>query len=203
MQRIHVVCALAAAFCVSAHSAQAGTLELGLGYNKSWAKWGTTGQPLGGGLGVGIAYWRRVSPDLSWGLEASYDDLGKLEYSYLDQFSGGTPASARFDLRILRFNPAFRVHFGRPEGPSFLAQVGAGLYETNIKFRYVILPFLGEDDRSETKFGFHVGSGVGLPLGRTKRLNVMAAYHIVGGEDDFFVNDFNNFQIRASLASPL
>jgi|SRR6185503_5925322 len=199
------VCALVAAFCVSVPSAQAaaeraGTIEFSLGYNKSWTGSGATGESLGGGIGAGVAFWRAASPDLSWGLEASYDDLGKVDYSYVDPFSGLT-GSTRFDVRIIRVNPAFRVAFGRPEGANFLAQVGAGLYNVNLRYR-LEAGFIVDDDQSETKFAFNVGAGVGFPLGRTKRVNLMAAYHLVNGFDAF-IEDFNHVQIRASLGIPL
>src|SRR6185503_8296292 len=88
------------------------------------------------------------------------------------------------------------VAFCRPEGANFLAQVGAGLYNVNLRYR-LEAGFIVDDDQSETKFAFNVGAGVGFPLGRTKRVNLMAAYHLVNGFDAF-IEDFNHVQIRAS-----
>ncbi len=201
---MHVVCGLVA-FSLSvplAHAAAtpAGTVELSLSYNKSWTGWGTTGEELGGGIGGGIAYWRAVSPDLSWGVEASYDRLGKLEYFYMDPFSSAS-GDVRFDAKILRFNPAFRVRIGPPQGANFLAQVGAGIYNVNVHFRYNV-GFLIDDDDSKTKFGFNVGAGVGFPLGGAKRLSILASYHVVNGEEAF-AEDFNHVQARAAFGVPL
>jgi opacity protein-like surface antigen len=107
----------------------------------------------------------------------------------------------KLDSKILRFNPAFRVNFGRPGGKNFLAQVGTGLYNVTRNYHYEI-GFIIDDDDSQTKFGLNVGAGAGFPLGRAKRMNLMAAYHFIGGEEAF-ADDFNHLQIRASLGIPL
>jgi len=200
MKRIRFAFALILTLCVlgcpgPVAAQDAGTIEINLGYAKTWTDWAGR-EPLGGGPAVGIAYWRAASADLSWGLEGAFQDLGELDYSFVDPYTL-TPGREKLEANVLRVNPAFRVRIGRPNGPNFLAQVGAGLYHVAWK-AHLELGFITDFDDSDNEFGFNAGAGVSLPLGETKRLNVLGIYHVVGG-DNAFAEDYNHAEGRVAL----
>jgi len=63
---------------------------------------------------------------------------------------------------------------------------------------YYELGFILDFDDSDNEFGFNAGAGVSLPLGETKRLNVLGIYHVVGG-DNAFAEDYNHAEGRVAL----
>ena len=198
MNRTSLVCPLVLSLFLGPGSAPAGQadwIELGAGFTKGYAEWGGR-EALPGGPGIGVAYWHSVSADLSFGLEAAYDDLGDLEFTYTDPFSS-TTGRTRLDGKVLRVDPAFRARFGPPGGLGFLAQVGVGLYRISWKYRDENV-FIFEDEESANNVGISVGAGVGLPLGSTKRLLLMGSYHVVEG-DNAFTDNFSHLQGRAAV----
>jgi len=206
MKRIHLTLVLATVFCVASFAAQAnagpvGTLEFNLGYVKSSTEL-IPDESLGGGLGFGAAYWRSASPVVQWGVEASYDNLGNIETSYFDTFSG-LNVSEEFNAKVLRVGPAIRMNFGSMVGPNFFAQGGAGLYNVAWDYSEVTdFPSTFEMDDSSSKVGFNLGAGVGFPLGPKTRMSIMGSYHVVPGPEadgQEFMDDLNNLQLRAGV----
>lgn len=183
----------------SSQAAQAGSVEAGAGFTKGFAEWGGR-RALPGGPGISIAYWRSVSADLSWGLEAAYDDLGGIEFTYADPFSS-TTGRTELDGNVLRINPAFRARFGPPRGPGFLVHVGAGFYHVSWTYRNENV-FIFEGEESDNNIGISAGAGVALPLGSTRRVILMGAYHFVEGDNDF-TDNFNHLQGRAAVGFDL
>ena len=152
----------------------AGTVELNAGYAKS-SDDAIGDETLSGGISFGGAFWMSASPMVSWGLEASYDDLGNIEYD------NGNTANNEIKFHILRVNPALRFHFGSGTGPSFFAQGGAGLYNVTGKIEDSIV---GEVSNTDGEFGFNAGLGAGFPVSEKARLNITGQWHSVATEGD-------------------
>jgi len=149
-----------------------GTLEMSCGYAKSSLEAASpfsTDSP-SGGLGFGAGYFRSIAPKTSWGIEASYDNLGSMDWNT------GTN-NMTTSIHMLRMTPELRMNFGAPVGPRFCAQAGAGYYSVSVK----------DEDKtaattttaSDGKFGFNFGAGVGFPVGPKTKLNFMGNYHSV------------------------
>ena len=176
MKRIHltlvlVTVILVAAFAATADANTVGTMEINAGYAKSSTEV-TPNESMGGGIAFGAAYWRNASPTVQWGAEASWDNLGNLDY-------GTTPTNGTLSSSIIRINPALRVNFGSKVGPSFFAQGGAGLYSMSFKDQ----PNGGAEVKdTQSKFGFNLGAGVGFPVGPKTKMNFLGQYHSVSTE---------------------
>lgn len=202
MKRIHIILVLVAAFCVTAFATNAsagpvGTVEFNLGYMKSSNEMTTDGESLGGGIGLGAAYWRSASPTVSWGAEVSYDNLGSIEANYVDPITTGN-VTEEVNAKAFRVTPALRMNFGSVVGPSFFAQGGAGLYNVSSEWNYTdssdpSLSFTA--DGSESKFGFNLGAGVGFPVGPKTRMNIQGQYHSVATEGE----SLNYLAVRAGV----
>jgi opacity protein-like surface antigen len=179
MKRIHLTLVLVTVFCVAGFAAQAnagpvGTLEFNLGYAKSSTEV-IPDESMGGGLAFGAGYWRSASPSVQWGVEASYDNLGSVEYD-----NGDTPDNT-VSGSLFRVTPALRMNFGSMVGPNFFAQGGAGIYNVSADVEDSIF---GEDSQSNSEFGFNLGAGVGFPVGPKTRMNVSGQYHSVATEGE-------------------
>jgi len=190
MNRIYVALVFAAvsvlAFAsVASASPSNGTVELNAGYSKSSNE--VTGtESLGGGITFGAGYWRNASPQMSWGLEAGFDNLGSAEYD-----NGNTPDNT-IKSSAFRVNPAVRFNFGRSAGPAFYAQGGAGLYNVSMDVEDSVL---GNASDSQSKFGFNVGAGVSFPVSPKSRANITGLYHSVSTEGE----SLNYLQFRAGI----
>ena len=165
--------ALVTAFAAAASAMPStGTFEISGGYAKSSTEAAspfTTDSP-SGGLSFGGGYFRSIAPKTSWGVEASYDNLGSLDWN--DGVDNHTTS-----MHLFRVTPELRMNFGAMVGPSFCAQAGAGYYSVSAK---------DEDTTASTnvtasdgKFGFNLGAGVGFPMGPKTKLNIMGMYHSV------------------------
>jgi opacity protein-like surface antigen len=161
-----------------------GTLELNGGYAKSSNEVTTTGDTWGGGLSFGAAYWKAVSPAVSWGAEVSYDNMGNVEANYVDPFTLAS-VSEDFSGKVFRINPAIRYSFGAPVGPNFFAQGGIGLYNFSMEYNYSdTTPFSISADDSQSKLGYNVGAGVNFPVGPKTKLNFQGTYHSAATEGE-------------------
>jgi len=198
MKRIHLALVLATAvvglaLAPFASASVLGTVELNAGYSKSSTDVtsaldiGGAENAMGGGLSFGAAYWRGVSPMVSWGLEAGFDNLGSAEYD------NGNTTDNEFKSNIFRVNPALRFNFGAGVGPSFYAQGGAGMYKISMDINDSVAGDISPD--GESKFGFNVGAGVGFPVGPKTRLNLTGLYHSVSTEGE----SLNYIQMRAGV----
>jgi len=173
MKRIHLTLVLVTVFFVAAFASAAGantvgTMEINAGYAKSSLDVTGNNESMGGGIAFGASYWRNASPTVQWGAEASWDNLGSVDYT--------VPASGTVKGSIIRINPAMRVNFGSKVGPSFFAQGGAGLYSLSAKDQ----PSGGSEVKStQSKFGFNLGAGVGFPVGPKTNMNFLGQYHSV------------------------
>lgn len=179
MKRIHLTLVLATVFCVAGFAAQAnagpvGTVEFNLGYAKSSTEV-LPDESMGGGLAFGAGYWRSASPTVQWGVEASYDNFGSVEYD-----NGDTPDNT-ISGSTFRVSPGLRMNFGSMVGPNFFAQGGVGLYNVSAKIEDSLL---GEADDSSSEFGFNLGAGVGFPVGPKTRMNIQGQYHSVATEGE-------------------
>ena len=179
MKRIHLTLVLATVFCVAGFAAQAnagpvGTLEFNLGYAKSSTEV-IPDESMGGGLAFGAGYWRSASPKVQWGVEASYDNLGSVEYD------NGNTTDNTISGKIFRVSPGLRMNFGSMVGPNFFAQGGAGLYNVSANVEDSVF---GNVDDSSSEFGFNLGAGVGFPVGPTTRMNINGQYHSVATEGE-------------------
>ena len=189
MNRIHVALVFAAvsvlAFAsVASASPSNGTVELNAGYSKSSTEV-MPSETMGGGISFGAGYWRNASPQVSWGLEAGLDNLGK--------FSDDTTTPAtELSSSAFRVNPAVRFNFGRSAGPAFYAQGGAGLYNVSFDVKDGVNP---EQSDSQSKFGFNVGAGVSFPVSPKTRANITGLYHSVSTEGE----SLNYLQFRAGI----
>ncbi len=172
----------AVAFAPVALAGPVGTLELNAGYNKNSDEVTPSGDSMGGGIGFGAAYWRGVSPSVSWGGEVSYDNLGSAEYT--DPVSSAT---TKFSGSVFRINPAMRYTFGPGTGTNFYAQGGLGMYSVKAK---VEDSTLGSADDSQSKIGFNIGAGVNFPVAPTTKMNIGLMYHTVStsGQSTNYVN---------------
>ena len=176
MKRIHLTLVLVAvifvaAFASAANANTVGTMEINAGYAKSSTEVAPN-ESMGGGIAFGAAYWRNASPTVQWGAEASWDNLGNLDY-------GTAPTNGTLSSSIIRINPALRVNFGSKVGPSFFAQGGAGLYSMSFKDQ----PNGGAEVKdTQSKFGFNLGAGVGFPVGPKTKMNFLGQYHSVSTE---------------------
>jgi opacity protein-like surface antigen len=164
-----------------------GTLELNGGYAKSSTEVTPNNDAMGGGITFGAAYWRPISPMISWGAEVSYDNLGSVDYD-----TGVSTATV--SGHVFRVNPAMRFNFGAGVGPSFFAQGGVGLYSVAAKYEDSVDPSLNTDD-SQSKVGFNVGAGVNFPVGPKTKLNFQGTYHSVSTEGE----STNYIQVRAGV----
>jgi len=166
--------ALVTAFAAAASAMpSAGTLEICGGYAKSSTEMGTGLDSPSGGLSFGAGYFRSIAPKTSWGIEASMDNLGSVDYN--DGVDNHTAS-----IKMFRVTPEFRMNFGAMVGPSFCAQAGAGYYSGSFKDENTTL---GTDATvSDGKFGFNFGAGVGFPMGPKTKLNIMGNYHSVSTE---------------------
>jgi hypothetical protein len=192
MKRFHwssilLTACLMAATTTAASAAVLGTVEVNAGYAKdansgSYVSDGT----LGGGVAFGAGYYRSLAPLLSLGVEAALDNLGSADFN--DPLFGDGQVSAK----AFRINPALRLNLGAPVGPSFFAQVGAGLYNVQGE---VSFDSGGSVDASDSKFGANVGGGVGFPVGPKTRMHLIGQYHTVSTEGE----STNYFSIKAGL----
>ncbi|MEK7348822.1 MAG: outer membrane beta-barrel protein [Candidatus Eisenbacteria bacterium] len=175
-------------FAPVAFAGPVGTLEVNAGYAKSSTELGTTTESLGGGIGFGASYWRGVSPSVSLGGEVSLDNLGNASYSGVDLLAGAFTED--FDTTVFRVNPAVRVNFGAPVGPSFYGQGGVGLYKVSSNYSYEDVLGIVNFDGSESKIGFNFGAGVNFPVAPTTKMNVGLQYHSVSteGQSTNYVN---------------
>ena len=179
MKRIHLTLVLATVFCVAGFAAQAnagpvGTLEFNLGYVKSSTEV-LPDESMGGGLAFGAGYWRSASPTVQWGVEASYDNLGSVEYD------NGNTTDNTISGKVFRVSPELRMNFGSMVGPNFFAQGGVGLYNVSANIEDSIF---GDADDSSSEFGFNLGAGVGFPVGPSTRMNIQGQYHSVATEGE-------------------
>jgi opacity protein-like surface antigen len=164
-----------------------GTLELNGGYAKSSTEVTPTNDAMGGGITFGAAYWRPISPMVSWGAEISYDNLGSVDYN-------NGVSTETVSGHIFRVNPAMRFNFGAPVGPSFFAQGGAGLYSVSGKYEDSVDPSLNTDN-SQSKVGFNFGAGVNFPVGPKTKLNFQGTYHTISTEGQ----STNYIQVRCGV----
>jgi opacity protein-like surface antigen len=164
-----------------------GTLELNGGYAKSSTEVTPTNDAMGGGITFGAAYWRPVSPMISWGAEISYDNLGSVDYD-------NGVSTETISGHVFRVNPAMRFSFGAGVGPSFFAQGGAGLYSVSGKYEDSADPSLNTDS-SQSKIGFNVGAGVNFPVGPKTKLNFQGNYHSISTDGQ----STNYLQFRAGV----
>ena len=179
MKRILLTLVLATVFCVAGFAAQAnagpvGTLEFNLGYAKSSTEV-MPDESWGGGLAFGAGYFRSASPSFQWGVEASYDNLGSLEYD------NGNTADNTTSGKVFRVSPEVRMNFGSMVGPNFFAQGGVGLYNVSFNMEDSVI---GNLDDSSSEVGFNLGAGVGFPVGPSTRMNVTGQYHSVATEGE-------------------
>ncbi len=178
MKRIHLTLVLVtvifvAAFASAANANTVGTMEINAGYAKSSTDVTGNNESMGGGIAFGACYWRNASPTVQWGAEASWDNLGNLDYTLPGPTTGTLSSS------IIRINPALRMNFGSKVGPSFFAQGGAGLYSMSFKDQ----PSGGAEVKdTQSKFGFNLGAGVGFPVGPKTKMNFLGQYHSVSTE---------------------
>jgi len=174
MKRIHLTLVLVtvffvAAFATAASANTAGSMEINAGYAKSSTDVTGNNESMGGGIAFGAGYWRNASPTVQWGAEASWDNLGSLDY-------GTSPTNGTLKSNIIRINPALRANFGSKTGPSFFAQGGAGLYSMSFKDQ----PNGGAEVKdTQSKFGFNLGAGVGFPVGPKTNMNFLGQYHSI------------------------
>lgn len=190
MKRIHLTLVLVTVFFVAAFASAAGantvgTMEINAGYAKSSTDVTGNDESMSGGIAFGASYWRNASPTVMWGAEASWDNLGSVDYT------APGPTSVKVSGNIIRINPALRVNFGSKVGPSFFAQGGAGLYSLSAK----VDDGTAEVKDTQSKFGFNVGAGVGFPVGPKTRMNLIGQYHTVATEGE----STNYFSIKAGL----
>ncbi len=198
MKRIHVALVLAIAvvgltlapMANAARVPSMGTLELNAGYAKSSNEVMTGSEKLGGGLTFGAGYWRNASPQVSWGAELGFDNLGSMNYN------NGTTTSNTISSSTFRINPAIRFKFGAPVGPSFHAQAGAGLYNVSSDTEDSVT---GKTSISQSKFGFNAGAGMSFPVGPKTRANLTGLYHSVSTEG----TSLNYVQFRAGIGFSL
>lgn len=153
-----------------------GTLELNGAYSKSSTEVGTSTDTMGGGLGFGAAYWRGISPQISWGAEVGYENLGSVDETTTDPILL-TTSTTKISGSVFRINPAFRYNFGTGVGPNFYAQAGAGLYSVSGKVEDATTGVSTSD--SQSKLGLNFGAGVGFPMGPKTRLHLQGNYHTV------------------------
>ena len=184
-------------FAPVAFAGPVGTLEVNAGYAKSSTELGTTTESLGGGIGFGASYWRGVSPSVSLGGEVSLDNLGNASYSGVDLLAGAFTED--FDTTVFRVNPAVRVNFGAPVGPSFYGQGGVGLYKVSSNYSYEDVNGVVNVDGSESKIGFNFGAGVNFPVAPTTKMNVGLQYHTVSTEGQ----SLNYVNLRAGIGFSL
>jgi len=177
MKRIHLTLVLVTVFFVAAFASAAsantvGSMEINAGYAKSSTDVTGNNESMGGGIAFGAGYWRNASPTVQWGAEASWDNLGNLDY-------GTAPTNGTVKASIIRINPALRANFGSKTGPSFFAQGGAGLYSMSFKDE----PAGGTETKTtQSKFGFNLGAGVGFPVGPKTNMNFLGQYHSISTE---------------------
>ena len=178
MKRIHLTLVLVtvffvAAFATAASANTAGSMEINAGYAKPSTDVTGNNESMGGGIAFGASYWRNASPTVQWGAEASWDNLGSVDYTLPG------PTTGTLSSNIIRINPALRVNFGAKAGPSFFAQGGAGLYSLSLKDE----PQGGTEVKdTQSKFGFNIGAGVGFPVGPKTNMNLLGQYHSVSTE---------------------
>jgi len=194
-------------FGVVAFSANAGatnmlgTMELNLGYAKSSTEVGSSTESMEGGLTFGASYWRNATPTISWGAEVSFDNMGTLDNSYYDPFFA-TTINEEYSTKVFRVNPAVRMNFGAPVGPSFYLQGGAGLYNVSWDYSYSDGTLMATEDGSSSKLGVNFGAGVGFPVGPKTKLNFTGSYHMVSGVEVAGANltdNSNYLQLRAGI----
>jgi hypothetical protein len=179
MKRIHLTLVLVTVFCVAAFAANAGAntvgkMEINAGYAKSSLDVTGNDESMGGGIAFGAGYWRNASPTVMWGAEASWDNLGSVDYT------APGPTTVKVSGSIIRINPALRLNFGSKVGPSFFAQGGAGLYSMSAK----VDDGTTETKDTQSKFGFNMGAGVGFPVGPKTNMNFLGQYHSVATEGE-------------------
>jgi Outer membrane protein beta-barrel domain len=178
MKRIHLTLVLltvffVAAFATAASANTAGSMEINAGYAKSSTDVTGNNESMGGGIAFGAGYWRNASPTVQWGAEASWDNLGSVDYTLPG------PVTGTLKSNIIRINPALRANFGSKTGPSFFAQGGAGLYSMSFKDQ----PNGGAEVKdTQSKFGFNLGAGVGFPVGPKTNMNFLGQYHSISTE---------------------
>ena len=198
MKRIHVVLVLAIAvvgltlapMANAARVPSMGTLELNAGYAKSSNDVTGGNEKMGGGLTFGAGYWRNASPQVSWGAELGFDNLGNAKYD------NGTTTDNEISSKAFRVNPAIRFKFGAPVGPAFYAQGGAGLYSVSSDVKDSVI---GNASASESKFGFNVGAGMSFPVGPKSRANLTGLYHSISTSG----TSLNYLQFRAGIGYSL
>lgn len=148
-----------------------GTLEVNAGYSKdnNYGSYSPDGK-LGGSMAFGAGYYRSFTPMLDWGVDVALEDLGSDDFT--DPLSGNGQASAK----ALRINPALRINFGPPVGPSVFGQVGAGLYNVTREIKF---DAGGSTDGSDARFGANFGVGVRFPVGPKVRMTLIGQGHTV------------------------
>lgn len=165
--------ALVTAFAAAASAMPStGTLEICGGYAKSSTEAASpfSSDSPSGGLSFGAGYFRNLAPKTAWGIEASMDNLGSLDWN--DGTDNHTSS-----VKMFRVTPELRMNFGAMVGPSFCAQAGAGYYSVSAKDEDTTLST--NTTASDGKFGFNFGAGVGFPMGPKTKLNIMGMYHSV------------------------
>lgn len=177
--------ALTAAATAGASPSSPGTVELNVGYAKSSEDMGG-GETMGGGIAFGAAYWMHPSPQLSWGPEVSFDNMGSLEYD------NGFTANNEISMSVIRVHPTLRYTFTKGVGTQFFGQTGAGLYSVGAEIDDSVL---GNESESESKFGFNLGAGIDFPLSPKSRMNVTGIFHNVSTEGQ----SLNYLQFRAGI----
>lgn len=177
--------ALTAAATAGASPSSPGTVELNVGYAKSSEDMGG-GETMGGGIAFGAGYWMHPSPQLSWGPEISFDNMGSLEYD------NGFTANNEISMSVIRVHPTLRYTFTKGVGTQFFGQTGAGLYSVGAEIDDSVL---GNESESESKFGFNLGAGIDFPLSPKSRMNVTGLFHNVSTEGQ----SLNYLQFRAGI----
>ena len=178
---------IVAAIAPAAGAAGLGTLEVNAGLSKddnygSYSRNGT----LGGGVAFGAGYYWSFAPKLNWGIDAALEDLGSADFS--NPLSGDGQVSAK----AFRINPALRIDLSPPAGPSFFAQIGAGLYNVTREIKF---DAGGSTGGSDTKFGGNLGAGVSFPVAPKVRMNLLGQYHTVATDGESTIY----FTVRAGL----
>ena len=173
--------------CAPLAFASNGSIEINGGFAKSSDDLSGQGDKLGGGISFGGAYWHNQSPTIQWGFEASYDNMGSIDYD--NGFTTNNKASAH----VMRVNPAFRIVAGQGQGPKFYAQAGAGWYNVTAKIED---SFFGDLQNTDAKFGFNAGAGVSFPVSPKANMVVNGLYHNVSMDPE----NLNYLQFKAGVA---
>lgn len=190
--RFRVAVLGAALMVLGAGAASAGSNYVGM-TGGAGVPMGDYGDAAGTGWHLGATGTHQVNDTWGFGGDLCYHSWGGSE-ELNDALEATFGPGSEMSFAALQATAHAVMNFQTSGSVHPYAKFGMGLYSIGAKLETPS----GDDDTSESKFGFNIGAGMNFPSSSNMRWGVAGAYHIIPAEDEFGT-DLNFMQLGVNL----